>query len=251
MFKDFSSFDGRRALVTGGTRGIGAAITELLLAGGAQVVTTSRSQVEPPAGAGHVRADVSTAEGAATAVAGAVEQMGGLDLLVNNAGAATGHPAGITAIPDAEWVDALQANFLTAVRTTAAALPHLLEHGGAVVNVSSAVTLANVGPLAHYAAAKAALEQYSRTLAQDLAPRGVRVNVVVPGNVTTPGADLIREDFARAGGPSDEVLAAATPLGRIGVPTDLASAVVFLLSDASSWVTGSSLVVDGGATVSA
>jgi NAD(P)-dependent dehydrogenase (short-subunit alcohol dehydrogenase family) len=106
-----------------------------------------------------------------------------------------------------------------------------------------------VPSLAHYAGAKAALEKYSQTLAAELAPQGVRLNVVIPGNVTTPGADKIRQDLADAAGIPVEAITAGTPLGRKGIPTDIAEAVGFLVSDEAQWITGTQLLVDGGASV--
>ncbi|MGP4021297.1 SDR family oxidoreductase [Saccharopolyspora sp. 5N708] len=126
-------------------------------------------------------------------------------------------------------------------------LPSLIKApDAAIVNISSGVTLGVSPPLAHYAAAKAALEAYSKALAAELAPKDVRVNVVIPGNVTTPGADLIRQTMADAYGFPVETIAQSIPLGRNGVPSDIAEAVLFLVSPRASWITGSQLVVDGG-----
>ncbi|HEY0690875.1 MAG TPA: oxidoreductase [Kribbella sp.] len=243
---------GKRALVTGGTRGIGAAIVAELLAGGASVVTTSRTPVaDLPDGVHYIQADVSTPDGARRLAEETLEHFdGGLDILVNNAAAGRAYIAGAASIPEGEWQSALDSCYLGIVRLTSRLLPALTHSSGAaIVNISSAVTLAAVPALAHYAAAKAALETYSKALAAELAPQGVRLNVVIPGDVATPGADKIRQDIADSLGIPVEAMTANTPLGRVGIPTDIAEAVGFLVSDQSQWITGSQLLVDGGASV--
>ncbi len=245
---DPTEFAGKRALVTGGTRGIGAAIVRRLLAGGARVVVSARSAVaDLPADVHFVQADVSSLGSIRDLAAQAVEHLGGVDILVNNAGATRSFPAGSLTIEDAEWQDALDTNYLSAVRLTAALLPGMLERGsGAVVNISSMAAIVPVAPLLHYGAAKAALITYTKGLATELAPRGVRVNTVSPGNVESPGADAIRHDLTQAMGIDPSALIAGIPLGRSGVPADIAEIVGFLVSDRASWITGSNFVVDGG-----
>ncbi|MEU0681518.1 MULTISPECIES: oxidoreductase [Streptomyces] len=236
---------GKRALVTGGTRGIGAAVVRRLLDAGADVLTTARSASGTvPEGARFTAADVRTREGAEALAEAVRDGLGGVDIVVHNAGGATPHP-GALAIPDAEWQDALDLNYLSAVRLDALLAPGMRERrAGAVVHVSSAVVPVP-GPLfLHYTAAKAALENYSRGLAAELAPDGVRVNVVTPGRTATPGGEETRRQWAAL---SDTTGAAATPpLGREGLPDDIAHAVLYLVSDRASWVTGTNLVVDGG-----
>jgi NAD(P)-dependent dehydrogenase (short-subunit alcohol dehydrogenase family) len=246
-----NSLQGKTALVTGGTRGIGAAIVAKLLAAGATVVTTSRTPVDNlPAGVHYVQADLGTPEGATNLAAETLKLLDGkLDILVNNAASGQAYPAGAATIPDSAWQAALNTSYLSAVRVTSRLLPNLLAAKGAIVNISSAVTLEVVPALAHYAAAKAALEKYSETLAAELAPQGVRLNVVIPGNVVTPGADKIRQDIADAAGIPVELMTSGTPLGRVGIPTDIAEAVAFLVSSQAEWITGSKLLVDGGASV--
>jgi NAD(P)-dependent dehydrogenase (short-subunit alcohol dehydrogenase family) len=246
---DSTEFAGRRAIVTGGSRGIGAAVVQRLLDGGATVVTTARhATTETPAGATFVPGDVSTLAGVRTFAAAALDVLGGVDVVVNNAAAARAHLGGIASIPDEEWLDALDLNYLSAVRVTNALLPALREGGagGVIVNVSSAAALTPAPALAHYGAAKAALNTYGKALAAELAPAGIRVATIVPGNVLTPGADAIRQDIADAQGVTLADTTASIPLGRPGDPRDIAEAVAYLASDRAQWVTGASLVVDGG-----
>lgn len=237
-------FIGRRALVTGGTRGIGAAIAQRLLDAGANVVVTARSRGESlPAGAAFVAGDVATAAGVQAISAGTLQALGGLDILVNNAGGASGFPQGVASIPDEDWQSAIALNLFAAIRLTHALLPALRESkAGAIVNISSGAATMSVGAIAHYAAAKAALNSYSRALAIDLAPHKVRVNVVSPGPVSTPGS----REFSEALGAPPDLFAKEIPLGRYGAPEDVAEMVALLTSDRGKWMTGGILNVDGG-----
>jgi NAD(P)-dependent dehydrogenase (short-subunit alcohol dehydrogenase family) len=239
---------GRRALVTGGSRGIGAGITERLLEAGASVVASARNETTTtPTGASFVVGDVSSRAGARALAATAVEILGGVDLLVNNAGGARVFGAGTLATPDAEWQDSLDTNFLSAVRLTDALAPAMLERGsGDIINISSSAIRSRPAGFLHYAAAKAALESYSLGLAGELARKGVRVNVISPGSVTSPGADAARLELSAAFGITPADLEAQIPLGRPGVPRDIADAVLYLASDWSSWTTGHVMSIDGG-----
>ncbi len=238
---------GRRALVTGGTRGIGAAIAQRLLEAGAKVVVTARSRGDAPAGATFIAGDVSTAEGVKALAADALAALGGLDILVNNAGGGKSFPEGVASIPEAEWQATFALNFFAAVRLTNAVLPALrASKAAAIVNISSTAATMPFPAFADYSAAKAALDMYSRTLAMDLAPRGIRVSVVSPGPVKTPGGDETRKAFSAAVGASGDAFESYVPLGRYGAPEDVAEVVALLTSDRGSWLTGGNIRVDGG-----
>ncbi len=237
---------GKRALVTGGTRGIGAAIVRQLLDAGADVLTTARSEGSVvPEGAGFVAADVRTRAGAEALALAARERLGGVDILVHNAGGAAPYK-GALAIPDEAWQDALDLNFLASVRLDALLAPGMRERrSGTIVHVSSAAVPTVAPPFLHYTTAKAALENYSRGLAAELAPSGIRVNTVSPGRTATPGGEATREQWAHIDeGPGQDDT--APPLGRDGLPDDIANAVLFLATERASWLTGSNIVVDGG-----
>ena len=239
---------GKRALVTGGSRGIGAAIVRRLLDAGAEVLTTARSATSTvPEGAAFVAADVRTRAGAEALATAAQKELGGVDILVHNAGG--GRPyQGSAAIPDEEWQDSLDLNYLASVRLDSLLTPGMRDRrSGMIVHISSAAVPTSVAPFLHYTAAKAALENYSRGLALELAPFGIRVNTVSPGRVATPGGEATREQWARLEAAPGQTTATATvPLGRDGRPDDIAEAVLFLVSDRASWLTGNNLFVDGG-----
>ena len=238
---------GHRALVTGGSRGIGAAIAQRLLDAGAKVVVAARTRSEDtPAAATFVSGDVTTSEGVEAIATKALAALGGLDILVNNAGGARAFLAGSWTIPEKEWHDAFALNLFAAIRLTNAVLPALrTSKAAAVVNISSAAATMPCGAFAHYGAAKAALTYYSRTLAVELAPSGVRVNVVSPGVISTPGS----QEFSKANpefSPADWLR--NIPLGRIGSTEDIAEVVALLVSDRGKFLTGANYGVDGGMT---
>jgi 7-alpha-hydroxysteroid dehydrogenase len=246
---DLFRLDGRVALVSGAGRGIGAATARALAAAGADVVVWSRTADEVDAVAAGITStgrralaatvDAGDDEAVVAGVEAAVAAMGRLDVVVNVVGGALPRPA--LATKDRHLQAAFDHNVVTGLRLVRAAVPHLLATGGgSAVMVSSAIGhLVGRGYLA-YGTAKAAVDQSVRLLAADLSPR-IRVNAVAPGAVLTEALAFIADDDA-----TRTAIEGATPLRRIGDPDDIAAAVLFLASDASSYVTGQVLAVDGG-----
>jgi 3-oxoacyl-[acyl-carrier protein] reductase len=236
----FCSLAGKTALVTGGSRGIGAAIVRELAAAGADVVVGYRSggeeagAVAAEVGARAVQADVSSAEEAARLV----EEAGDVDVLVNNAGLT--RDGLLARMSDDDWRQVIDTN-LSAVFYTCRAVtrPMMKRRAGAIVNVSSIVGLhGNLGQT-NYAASKAGMIGFTKSLARELGSRGVRANVVAPGYVHSRLTEVIPDD-------AKELMLQNTPLGRFGEPLDVARAVRFLCSDEASFITGEVLLVDGG-----
>jgi NAD(P)-dependent dehydrogenase (short-subunit alcohol dehydrogenase family) len=184
----------------------------------------------------------------------AVSTYGGLDILVNNVGAVRTHLDGFLSITDDDWERALTINFLAAVRTTRAALPHLLQRGsGTIVTVSSVNSFLPDPNIVDYTAAKAALANFSKALSKEVGPRGIRVNTVSPGPVSTAlwlGDDGVAKTVAQAtGGDADAVaqsVADQSATGRFTTPEEVADLVLVLASDRGGNVTGSDFVIDGG-----
>ncbi len=243
---------GLRVLVTGGSRGLGAQVVRRFAEAGATVLATARTAPEEELPARFLTGDLSTAAGAAEVGAKVLDAVGGVDVLVDNAGSGT-PPAATLQCTDESWLADLNANLLSAVRLDRILVPGMVERGsGVVVHVSSiASRMPQAGQVA-YAAAKAALNAYSRTLATEVGGHGVRVVNVLPGFVATPGAVAHIQTMADAQGISLDdaqrllVERLNVPMGRAGEPDDVAELIVFLASRRAKWLTGAQFRVDGG-----
>jgi 3-oxoacyl-[acyl-carrier protein] reductase len=236
----FASLDGKTALVTGASRGIGRAIAVELARGGASVVVGYRSGREEgetlarEIGGRAVQADVSVPEEAARLV----EQAGDVEILVNNAGLT--RDGVLARMSDADWRAVLETNLSSVFYTCRAVTRGMMKRrAGAIVNVSSIVGVHGNWGQTNYAASKAGIIGFTKSLAQELGSRGVRANVVAPGYIKTQLTGVI-PDEARA------KMLDLTPLGRLGDPENVAGAVRFLCSDEASFITGGVLLVDGG-----
>ncbi|HWH04961.1 MAG TPA: 3-oxoacyl-[acyl-carrier-protein] reductase [Gaiellaceae bacterium] len=237
---DFASLEGRTALVTGASKGIGRAIAQELAAAGATVVLgyrSGREEAEALAaelGGRALQADVSSAEEAARLV----EEAGDLDILVNNAGLT--RDGVLARMSDDDWRTVIETNLSSVFYTCRAVTrPMMRKRAGAIVNVSSIVGVHGNWGQTNYAASKAGIIGFTKSLARELGSRNVRANVVAPGYVKTQLTDVLPEEATKA-------MLANTPLGRLGEPQDVAGAVRFLCSDAASYITGEVLLVDGG-----
>jgi 3-oxoacyl-[acyl-carrier protein] reductase len=236
----FASLEGRRALVTGASKGIGRSIAEELARAGAEVVVGYRTGAEEAEslageiGARTVQADVSSPEDAARLV----EEAGDLDILVNNAGLT--RDGLLARMPDDDWRTVIETNLSSVFYTCRAVCrPMMKKRSGSIVNVSSIVGVHGNPGQTNYAASKAGIIGFTKALARELGTRGVRANVVAPGYVATRLTDVLPEEAKAA-------MLANTPLGRLGEPEDVAGAVRFLCSDEASFITGDVLLVDGG-----
>ena len=246
----------QRALVTGGTKGVGEAVVAALREAGATVLTTARSRPEDlPHPDQFIAADVSTAEGCAVVAKAVRDRLGGIDIVVHVVGGSSAPAGGFAVLDDYEWHKALDQNLLPAVRLDRALLPSMIEQGsGVIIHVTS---IQSRLPLPEatlaYAAAKAALSNYSKGLSKEVGPKGVRVVRVSPGWVETDGAVGLVEEIARKNrtdyeGARKIVMASlgGIPLGRPAKPKEVADLVAFLASPRAASITGTEYVIDGG-----
>lgn len=239
-----SEYDGIRALVTGGGSGIGRATAQLLHARGARVAVLDLEPSGAPDGTVGIRCDVSDDAAVRAAVTSAVEQLGGLDVVVNNAG--VGAQGDVTANTDDEWHRVLDINVLGIVRVTRAALPHLRrsEHA-AVVNTCSIAGWAGLPQRALYSASKGAVQALTLAMAADHVREGVRINCVNPGTADTPWVGRLL-DTAPDPAAERAALEARQPTGRLVAAADVAHAICHLASPEANSTTGTVLAVDGG-----
>lgn len=255
VMADPTEFAGKRVLISGGTKGLGRATVERFLAGGARVITSARGTPEPVDGVEFVQADLTTATGSEAVAKAAIERLGGVDVLVHVIGGSSAPGGGFAALTDEHWLSELNLNLLATVRLDRLLMPQMIKRGsGAVVHVTS---IQSVLPLPDattaYAAAKAALRTYSKSVSKELGPKGVRVNAVSPGWIMTEGTDGFLRRIQDANGGTIEdarqlVLAGlgGISIGRGAEPFEVAEAIAFLASDRASSIHGSEIVVDGG-----
>lgn len=244
-----SRFEGKVAVVTGGGTGIGLATAEQFIEQGAKVVVTGRRE-EPleklkerfPESVEYISADVTTVEGQKAIVNFAKEKFGGIDVLVNNAGAHIMKPLSDTSQDEISQLYSV--NVFAPLGLTRAALPLLSKRKGSVVNVSSVVGQAAMANNSVYGSTKAAVDYATRSLAMELGPEGVRVNAVAPGLTRTPMAEPFLNDEQMVG-----MMVGMTPMGRLGEPGEVAQAIAYLASSDAGWVTGQILKSSGGLLV--
>ena len=246
----------RRALVTAGTKGIGAAVVDALRNAGVIVVATARAiPPETHAGVHYIAADITTAAGCATVVQGVLDRLGGIDILVNVLGGSTAPAGGFAALDDEAWAKELDLNLMPAVRLDRALLPSMLaQRAGVIVHVTS---IQHQLPLPEsttaYAAAKAALSTYSKSLSKEVSPKGVRVIRVSPGWVETEAAVALAERVAKEAatdyeGGKEIIMRSlgGIPLGRPARPAEVADLIAFVASSRAASITGAEYVIDGG-----
>jgi NAD(P)-dependent dehydrogenase (short-subunit alcohol dehydrogenase family) len=254
------SFDlqlnGLRAVVTGGTMGLGAAVVQNLVEGGARVATSARDvSARPVEGVTYIRADLTTPEGVAHLAQCVLQDWGGVDIVINVLGGSNTPAGGFAAISDEHWLDELNLNLMPAVRLDRALLPAMLAQGsGVIIHVSS---IQRMMPLPEsttaYAAAKAALTTYSKSLAKEVMPKGVRVLSVAPGWIETEASVRLAERLAAEAGTDYEggrriVMQSigGIPLGRPAMPQEVADLIAFLASPRAASISGSEHRIDGG-----
>ncbi|BAI75920.1 3-oxoacyl-[acyl-carrier-protein] reductase (plasmid) [Azospirillum sp. B510] len=251
----FLSLAGKRALVTSGTRGAGAATVALFRDLGARVLTAARSWPDTLPEEMFVSADLTTPEGCATLAAAVRERLGGVDVIVHMLGGSSAPAGGFAALSDAEWTRELDLNLMPAVRVDRALVPAMVAQGrGVVIHVTSIQSrLPLPGATTAYAAAKAALSTYSKSLSKEVSPKGVRVVRVSPGWIETEAAVRLAERLAEEAGTDYEGgkriimdSLGGIPIGGPSKPEDIANLIAFLVSDRARTITGTEYVIDGG-----
>lgn len=252
---DPAEFAGKRVLVSGGTKGLGRATVERFLSGGARVVTAARAIKYTIEGVEYVQADLTTAEGSEALAKAALERLGGIDILAHVIGGSASPAGGFVALTDEHWLAELNLNLLATVRLDRLLVPQMIERGkGAVIHVTS---IQSVLPLPEsttgYAAAKAALRTYSKSISKELGPKGVRVNAVSPGWIMTEATGDFLEMLRAANGGTikdarQSVLDAlgGIAIGRGAEPEEVADLIAYLAADRAAAIHGAEFVIDGG-----
>ena len=246
--------NGKAALITGSSRGLGLASAIALGSEGCHVCLTARGAERLERAVEEVRArsaggrivgvvgDLATAEGMETAIARVVEEFGGLDILVNNMGLARG--GGIVETTDAEWQEAIDQTVFPAIRASRLAVPHMRARGGGVILMIASIWGRESGGRMTYNAVKAAEISLAKSLAQQLASDGIRVNSIAPGSILFPGGSWHRRQQTDPDGIA-EFVRRELPFGRFGRAQEVGDVVAFLASPRASWVSGASITVDG------
>ena len=251
----FLTLQGRRALITGGTSGAGAATVALFQELGARVLTTARTKPANFSGAAFVEADLTTKAGVQTVVDAVQRDLGGLDILVNVLGGSSAPSGGFAALTDKEWDREFNLNFFPAVRLDRALIPGMVAQGsGVVIHVTSIQrNLPLPEATTGYASAKAALNTYSKSISKEVSPKGVRVVRVSPGWIADPGANGLALRIAEQAGIDYDAAVqvimnslGGIPLGRPAKPEEVADLIAFLASDRAASITGTEHVIDGG-----
>ncbi|CAM3032199.1 MULTISPECIES: SDR family oxidoreductase [Sphingomonas] len=252
---DKGEFAGKRVLVSGGSKGLGRATVMRFAQGGAQVITAARGEAEPIGDAIFVQADLTTPTGSAALAEAALDRMGGIDILAHVVGGSASPAGGFAALTDDHWLAELNLNLLAAVRLDRLLVPQMIDRGaGTVIHVTS---IQSILPLPEsttaYAAAKAALRTYSKSISKEVGPKGVRVNAVSPGWIMTESTSEFLERLrAATGGTIEEARQkvldglGGIPIGRAAEPHEVADLIAYLASDRAAAIHGAEFIIDGG-----